>query len=90
MNIALRTTHLWEWRAVQSVHEDASPVADQHRLQWQVPRHGWLKCNIDAVFKELQTLQVGGGVLETITYVLLVLMMFTKVSKLLYFVNLRE
>jgi hypothetical protein len=48
ISLSMRATHLWgEWRAVQSVHrEDASPVADQHGLQRQVPRHGWLKCNV--------------------------------------------
>jgi ribonuclease HI len=40
-----------EWKAVQHLHnQDQQSVQQHHQHTWQVPHHGWLKCNVDAGF----------------------------------------
>jgi ribonuclease HI len=60
--LGVQALHMWEeWFAVQRFH-DSTRVEEQvqHAQQWLPPRHGWIKCNVDAGFHNDGRITSGG------------------------------
>ncbi|PNX88823.1 hypothetical protein L195_g044937 [Trifolium pratense] len=62
-SITMRTAHMvQEWRAVNRVQQKQHNNASVEP-QWQQPREGWWKCNIDAsIFDTSRHIWAGAGV----------------------------